>query len=71
MNPTRFGTWTAIAVTAVLFGLIHGYVALLPVFVLAGLTLGWLRSCTGSIYPGMLVHGFFNGAAILLTITLA
>jgi membrane protease YdiL (CAAX protease family) len=37
----------------------------------AGLALGWLRSCTGSIYPGMLVHGFFNGAAILLTITLA
>ena len=67
----RFGTWTAIGGTAVLFGLAHGSLALLPVFVVTGLALGWLRSRTGSIYPGVLVHGVYNGVVMLLAVAFA
>jgi membrane protease YdiL (CAAX protease family) len=67
----RFGTATAIVVTGVLFGLAHGYVYVLPLFISYGLMLGWLRSRTGSIYPGMLVHGATNAAAMTLTVVLA
>jgi membrane protease YdiL (CAAX protease family) len=60
----RFGTGTAIAATGVLFGLVHGYVIELPVFAVYGFALGWLRSRTGSVYPGMLAHGLTNGIAV-------
>jgi uncharacterized protein len=66
----RLGTGTAIVVTGLLFGLAHGYVYVLPLFVTYGLMLGWLRSRTGSIYPGMLVHGATNAAAMILTVVL-
>ena len=42
----------------------------LPVLTIFGVTLGWLRLKTGSVYPGMVVHGIFNGAALLAAITL-
>jgi uncharacterized protein len=67
----RFGTATAIVVTGVLFGLAHGYVYVLPLFITYGLMLGWLRSRTGSIYPGMVVHAATNASAMTLTVVLA
>jgi membrane protease YdiL (CAAX protease family) len=65
------GPGTAIVVTGVLFGLVHGYVYVLPIYVVYGVTLGWLRARTGSIYPGMLAHGATNATALVLTVTLA
>jgi membrane protease YdiL (CAAX protease family) len=65
----RFGTWVAVAVTAVLFGLSHGLVEGLPVLTVFGLGIGWLRARTGSVYPGMLVHGAFNALALVLAVT--
>jgi len=67
----RFGTWTAITVTGVLFGLMHGYLIELPVFIAYGLTLGWLRSRTRSVYPVMLAHGVTNAVAIILAVASA
>jgi membrane protease YdiL (CAAX protease family) len=65
----RFGTWVAVVVTAVLFGLSHGLVEGLPVLTVFGLGIGWLRARTGSVYPGMLVHGVFNALALVLAVT--
>jgi uncharacterized protein len=67
----RFGTATAIVVPAVLFGLAHGYVYVLPLFITYGLMLGWLRSRTGSIYPGIVVHAATNASAMTVTVLLA
>jgi uncharacterized protein len=64
----RFGTWIAILGTGSLFALAHGIVALLPVFLFAGIALAWLRARTGSVYPGMLVHGAFNGSVVILAV---
>ena len=60
----------SIAITGLAFGLAHGLVLGLPVLTIFGITLGWLRWRTNSVYPGMVVHGIFNGAALLAAVTL-
>jgi len=65
-----FGERAAIVGTAVMFGLGHGFVGALPVFIIIGLGLGWLRARTGSVYPGMVMHGFINTAVTVLSISL-
>ena len=66
----RWGRWTAIVVTALAFGLSHGLVEGLPVLTIFGVGLGWLRSRVDSVYPGIIVHGVFNGLALVLAVTL-
>ena len=66
-----YRTWVAIIVTGVLFGAAHGLVAGLPVLTIFGIVVAWLRSRTGSVYPSMLLHGVFNGTALLLSVTVA
>jgi membrane protease YdiL (CAAX protease family) len=64
----RYGEWTAIVVTALAFGLAHGLVEALPLLVAFGLGLGYLRSRVDSIYPGIVVHGTFNAAALIFAV---
>lgn len=55
--------WVAIAVSALIFGAVHGN---LPQFVhasLIGLLLGWMYYRTGSILPGVLFHWVNNTVA--------
>lgn len=59
-----YGTWVAIVVTGTLFGLTHGLLLGLPVLAVFGVVVGWLRARTRSTYPGMLLHGTFNGIAL-------
>jgi membrane protease YdiL (CAAX protease family) len=66
----RYSRWVAIGVTALLFGLAHGLVIGLPVLVAFGVGLGWLRSKTGSVVPGMVLHGVFNAIALIVAVTL-
>lgn len=66
----RFGQAAAIVVIGIAFGLWHGLVQALPVLVVFGLGLAYLRSRTASVFPGMLLHGLFNGAAIVFAVTL-
>jgi hypothetical protein len=61
--------WPAILVTGVAFGLAHGLVLGLPVLSIFGITLGWLRWQTGSVYPGMVVHALFNAAALAAAVS--
>lgn len=69
IQPLR-GDGLAILVTALAFGLAHGLFIALPVLTAFGAILGWLRSRTHSVVPGMIVHGIFNGAALLAAVTL-
>ena len=64
----RFGPWTAIVCIGVLFAIWHGLVQALPVLFVFGAGLAWLRSRTGSVYPGMILHMLFNGLALLLAV---
>lgn len=62
----RYGRVVAIVGTGILFGLAHGLVLALPILVAFGIGLAWLRARSGSVYPGMILHGMFNGAAVLV-----
>ncbi|MGZ4403697.1 MAG: CPBP family glutamic-type intramembrane protease [Gaiellaceae bacterium] len=34
-----------------------------------GAALAWLRDRTTSVYPGVIVHGLFNGIALVVSVT--
>jgi CAAX protease family protein len=65
----RFGRWTAIVLVGACFALDHGLVQAFPELFAFGCSLTWLRSRTGSVYPGMLLHGTFNSLALVLAVT--
>ena len=65
----RYGDTVAIVVIGIAFGLWHGLVEALPVLVVFGLGLAYLRSRTRSIFPGMLLHALFNAAALVIAVT--
>jgi len=62
------GRWPAIVVVGISFGLAHGLVEALLVLVPFGIALAWLRDRTKSVYPGMIVHGLFNGVALAVAV---
>ena len=64
-----YGQTVAIVVIGLTFGLWHGLIEALPILIVFGTGLAFLRSRTESIYPGMILHATFNGAALLLAVT--
>lgn len=64
----RYGTTTAIVVTAAAFAVSHGLIGLLPTAAVLGLGLAYLRSRTASVYPGILVHVALNALGVLAVV---
>jgi membrane protease YdiL (CAAX protease family) len=62
------GRWPSIVLVGVAFGLTHGLVEALLVLVPFGVILAYVRDRTDSVYPGMVVHALFNGAALALSV---
>lgn len=62
----RMRPWTAIAVSALLFSLVHGNPAQMPYAFVAGLLLGWMFWRTGSILPGVVYHWINNSMAYII-----
>ena len=62
----RWGTWRAIFISAALFAGLHGSVAGLPVHFLLGVALGYVAASTGSLLPGMALHGVYNAIAVVV-----
>ena len=58
------GRWPSIVLVGFAFGLAHGLLEALLVLVPFGIILAYLRDRTDSVYPGMVVHGIFNGVAL-------
>lgn len=52
----RLPWWPAALISAALFAVFHYYVALIPLTLIFGIGLAWLREHTQSILPGLLVH---------------
>lgn len=63
------GVAFAVAGTAIAFGLVHGLVVGLPILVFFGVVLALLRTRTGSVYPPIVLHGVFNGLALILGVS--
>jgi len=62
----RSKAWAAIALSALLFALIHANPAQMPYAFVVGLLLGWMYWRTGSIVPGTLLH-VVNNTGVYLT----
>jgi membrane protease YdiL (CAAX protease family) len=62
------GRWPSIVVVGVSFGLTHGLLEALLVLIPFGIVVAYVRDRTDSVYPGMVVHGIFNGAALALSV---
>jgi len=62
----KLGDRPALALTALLFGLVHLSPIAIVYATLAGLALGWLRLRTGSVLPSIALHGAVNATPILL-----
>ena len=62
------GRWPSLLAVGVAFGLTHGLVEALLVLVPFGVVLAIVRDRTESVYPGMLVHAVFNGAALAISV---
>jgi membrane protease YdiL (CAAX protease family) len=60
----------AVLVTAVVFGLAHGLVVALPVLTIFGAILAIVRRKTQSLYPSIILHGVFNGAALIAAVSI-
>ena len=58
--------WVGIAISAVLFAIIHVNPAQMPHAFLAGLLLGWMYYRTDSIVPGVVFHWVNNSVAYVL-----
>jgi uncharacterized protein len=65
----QYGRWFAIVTVGLLFGLAHGLVEALPILVVFGIGLAWLRSRTRSVYPGILLHAMFNALALIVAVS--
>ena len=65
------GPAVAVLVTAVAFTLAHGVIVDIPVILATGIGLGYMRASTGSIYPCIALHGFFNGFSLVVAAVFA
>jgi CAAX protease family protein len=65
------GAVVAVIVTAVAFTLAHGVIVDIPVILATGIGLGYMRASTGSIYPCIALHGFFNGFGLVVAALVA
>jgi CAAX protease family protein len=63
------GQTAAILWVGLAFGLAHGLVEGLPILIVFGSGLALIRARTGSVYPGMVVHGTFNAIALVVSVT--
>ena len=63
------GRLTAILWVGVAFGLAHGLLEGLPILIVFGSGLAFLRDQTDSVYPGMVVHGVFNAVALIVAVS--
>jgi membrane protease YdiL (CAAX protease family) len=67
---SAYARWVAIVGTGLAFALGHGLLVGLPVLLVFGLGLAWLRDRTDSVYPGIVLHSIFNGAALIAAVTI-
>lgn len=67
----RLGQGSAIVLTGLAFGVFHGLLVQLPAFAAVGFGLGYLRSRTHSVYPGILTHALINLIGVALAVTIS
>jgi hypothetical protein len=65
------GPAVAVLVTAAAFTVAHGVIVDIPVIFATGIGLGYMRAVTGSIFPCIALHAFFNGFGLVVAALVA
>lgn len=68
---TRYGAWVSVLVSAAVFAAAHGLNPVLPVAFVVGVINAVLLRRTGSVWPGIVVHGVNNALSISLPVIAA
>lgn len=66
LTSSKLSAWGAIALSALMFAIIHMNPAQMPHAFVIGLLLGWMYWRTGSILPGMAYHWANNSVAYII-----
>ncbi|MEV0050476.1 type II CAAX endopeptidase family protein [Saccharopolyspora shandongensis] len=67
----RYGAWIGVLASATVFALVHGLNPVLPVAFVIGVVNALLLRRTGSVWPGIVVHGVNNALAISVPVIVA
>lgn len=62
----KYGAWVGVLVSAAVFALAHGINPVLPVAFVVGILTALLFRWSGSIWPGVVLHGVNNATALLV-----
>lgn len=62
----RYGAWVAVLGSAAIFAVAHGINLIMPVAFVVGIITALLFRRTGSIWPGVIVHGTDNAHTVLI-----
>jgi membrane protease YdiL (CAAX protease family) len=62
----RYGAGFAVAISGVLFALMHVEIAALPIHLILGLTLSFVAYATRNVFVPMIIHASYNATLILL-----
>ncbi len=66
-NLRRYGDTFAIGASAVLFAIMHGNLVQSPFALIAGFAIGYFTVKTGTLWTGILIHGFNNFISLALS----
>lgn len=65
---SRYGVLSGMLISSLIFTVVHiPTYNTLPVNFVSGLVFSWVYHKTGSVIPCILIHGIFNGIAVILT----
>lgn len=65
---SRYGVLSGMMISSIIFTVVHiPTFNTLPVNFASGLIFSWVYQKTGSVIPSILIHGIFNGIAVILT----
>jgi membrane protease YdiL (CAAX protease family) len=66
--PSPARRWVAILIAAILFALMHGEAAFVPVLMVLAVALGYLYERTGNLWACITLHATFNCTSLILTL---
>ncbi|MCG1023498.1 CPBP family intramembrane glutamic endopeptidase [Sutcliffiella horikoshii] len=65
----RWGVWAGLIGSSLIFTVVHiPTYNTLPVNFISGMIFAWTYEKSGSVIPAMIIHGVFNGLAVMLTV---
>lgn len=67
---TRYRAWVGVVLSAAIFAVAHGINPVLPIAFVVGLFTALLFRWSGSIWPGVALHGVNNAAALLVPLVI-